>query len=63
MDGCRSFSRWSRALGAAQYAARASQMTYKGTVALAPASNFSLILAGGEAQAGQEPDLNKRFKL
>ncbi|GAA5558104.1 hypothetical protein Asch01_02857 [Acinetobacter schindleri] len=50
------------ALGAAQYAARASQMTYKGTVALAPASNFSLILAGGEAQAGQEPDLNKKIE-
>ena len=50
------------ALGAAQYAARASQMTYKGTVALAPASNFSLILAGGEAQAGQEPDLNKKIQ-
>jgi len=50
------------ALGAAQYAARASQMTYKGTVALAPASNFSLILAGGEAKAGQEPDLNKKIQ-
>ncbi len=24
------------------------KMTYKGTVALAPASNFSLILTGGE---------------
>ncbi len=51
------------ALGAAQYAARASQMTYKGTVALAPASNFSLILSGGEQQAGQETDLNKKLKL
>ncbi|MCK8641672.1 lipase family protein [Acinetobacter schindleri] len=50
------------ALGAAQYAARASQMTYKGTVALAPASNFSLILAGGEAQAGQETNLNKKIE-
>jgi len=49
-------------LGAAQYAARASQMTYKGTVALAPASNFSLILAGGEAQAGQETNLNKKIE-
>ncbi|WP_436912836.1 alpha/beta hydrolase [Acinetobacter schindleri] len=50
------------ALGAAQYAARASQMTYKGTVALAPASNFSLILAGSEAQAGQETNLNKKIE-
>ena len=50
------------ALGAAQYAVRASQMTYKGTVALAPASNFSLILAGGEAQAGQETNLNKKIE-
>jgi len=50
------------ALGAAQYAARAAQMTYKGTVALAPASNFSLILSGGEAQAGQETDLGKKIE-
>ena len=50
------------ALDAAQYAARASQMTYKGTVALAPASNFSLILSGGEQQAGQETDLNKKIE-
>lgn len=50
------------ALGAAQYAARASKMTYKGTVALAPASNFSLILSGGEQQAGQETDLNKKIE-
>lgn len=49
------------ALGAAQYAARASKMTYKGTVALAPASNFNLILTGGEQQAGQETNLDKKI--
>lgn len=35
------------ALGAAQYAARAN-INYKGTVAVAPASNLGLILSGGE---------------
>ena len=36
-------------------------MTYKGTVALAPASNFNLILTGGEQQAGQETNLDKKI--
>ena len=35
------------ALGAAQYAARAN-LNYKGTVAVAPASNLGMILQGGE---------------
>ncbi len=41
-------------LGAAQYAVRA-QLDYKGTVAIAPASNLALILSVGEAQAAQKP--------
>ncbi|AXY57244.1 alpha/beta fold hydrolase [Acinetobacter chinensis] len=41
-------------LGAAQYAARA-QLDYKGTVAIAPASNLALILSVGETQAAQKP--------
>lgn len=35
------------ALGAAQYASRA-QLDYKGTIAIAPASNLAAILQGGE---------------
>jgi dienelactone hydrolase len=49
------------ALGAAQYASRASNLVYKGTVALAPASNLPLVLAGGESAAGKETDLNKKI--
>ena len=41
-------------LGAAQYASRA-QLNYKGTVAIAPASNLALILTVGEAQANAMP--------
>lgn len=42
------------ALGAAQYASRA-QLDYKGTIAIAPASNLSAILLGGEAFAVGKP--------
>ena len=41
------------ALGAAQYASRA-QLNYKGTVAVAPASNLRSILAIGESQAAAQ---------
>ncbi|CAP00803.1 conserved hypothetical protein; putative exported protein [Acinetobacter baumannii SDF] len=42
------------ALGAAQYANRA-QLDYKGTVAVAPASNWGSILVDGEAQVANAP--------
>ncbi|HGH3560016.1 TPA: alpha/beta fold hydrolase [Acinetobacter baumannii] len=42
------------ALGAAQYASRA-QLDYKGTVAVAPASNLGSILVDGEAQVVNAP--------
>lgn len=42
------------ALGAAQYASRA-QLDYKGTVAVAPASNLGFILVAGEAQVANQP--------
>ena len=42
------------ALGAAQYASRA-QLDYKGTVAIAPASNLAIILLGGEAAVAKYP--------
>ncbi|MDH2511203.1 alpha/beta fold hydrolase [Acinetobacter baumannii] len=42
------------ALGAAQYANRA-QLDYKGTVAVAPASNLGSILVDGEAQVANAP--------
>ncbi|OTN02909.1 triacylglycerol lipase [Acinetobacter baumannii] len=42
------------ALGAAQYASRA-QLDYKGTVAVAPASNLGSILVDGEAQVANAP--------
>jgi len=42
------------ALGAAQYASRA-QLDYKGTVAVAPASNLGNILVAGEAQVANAP--------
>ncbi|MDO7376295.1 alpha/beta hydrolase [Acinetobacter baumannii] len=42
------------ALGAAQYACRA-QLDYKGTVAVAPASNLGSILVDGEAQVANAP--------
>ncbi|MEI1726925.1 alpha/beta fold hydrolase [Acinetobacter baumannii] len=41
-------------LGAAQYASRA-QLDYKGTVAVAPASNLGSILVDGEAQVANAP--------
>ena len=45
------------ALGAAQYAARAN-LNYKGTVAVAPASNLGMILQGGELSViGSTPDI------
>lgn len=47
-------------LGAAQYASRA-QLNYKGTIAVAPASNLSLILLGGEAQANGMTDLSAKI--
>ncbi|MEN8285281.1 alpha/beta fold hydrolase [Acinetobacter baumannii] len=42
------------ALGAAQYASRA-RLDYKGTVAVAPASNLGSILVDGEAQVANAP--------
>ncbi|OTG98042.1 triacylglycerol lipase [Acinetobacter sp. ANC 4654] len=42
------------ALGAAQYAARA-QLDYKGTIAIAPASNLAAILQGGENAVKDKP--------
>ena len=42
------------ALGAAQYASRA-KLDYKGTVAIAPASNLDLILTLGEASVANQP--------
>ena len=48
------------ALGVAQYASRA-QLNYKGTIAIAPASNLTLILVGGEAQAGAMTDLSAKI--
>nr|WP_174558936.1 alpha/beta fold hydrolase [Acinetobacter bouvetii] len=50
------------ALGAAQYASRA-QLTYKGTVAVAPASYLSMILKGGEQKAAAESDLNTKISI
>ena len=41
-------------LGAAQYASRA-QLNYKGTVAIAPASNLAAILLGGEKAVENQP--------
>jgi pimeloyl-ACP methyl ester carboxylesterase len=41
-------------LGAAQYASRA-QLNYKGTVAIAPASNLAFILTAGEVKASTLP--------
>ena len=42
------------ALGAAQYASRI-QLDYKGTIAIAPASNLEVILKGGEAAVKDQP--------
>ncbi|MBL8322897.1 MAG: alpha/beta fold hydrolase [Acinetobacter sp.] len=42
------------ALGAAQYASRV-QLDYKGTIAIAPASNLEVILKGGEAAVKDQP--------
>lgn len=50
------------ALGAAENASRA-QLDYKGAIAIAPASNLSLILAGGEQQAAEETDLDKKINI
>ena len=49
------------ALGAAQYASRA-QLDYKGTIAIAPASNLAAILTVGEEQAAQETDLESKIR-
>lgn len=49
------------ALGAAQYAVRAN-LDYKGTVAVAPASNLDVILTVGEAEAKKLNDLNKKIE-
>lgn len=48
------------ALGAAQYQSRA-QLDYKGTVAVAPASNLELILTAGESVAAQQSDLTEKI--
>lgn len=50
------------ALGAAQYASRA-KLDYKGTVAVAPASNLALILADGEREANNEPNPIKKIEI
>lgn len=50
------------ALGAAQYASRA-QLSYKGAVAVAPASNLALILSGGEQKAAAETDPIKKINI
>ncbi|MGY5393747.1 alpha/beta hydrolase family protein [Acinetobacter sp. NigerLNRRAM0016] len=47
-------------LGAAQYQSRA-QLDYKGTVAVAPASNLELILTAGESLAAQQTDLTEKI--
>ena len=49
------------ALGAAQYQSRA-QLDYKGTVAVAPASNLSFILNAGEMKAAAQPDVNDKIE-
>lgn len=49
------------ALGAAQYASRASNLVYKGTVALAPASNLPLVLTAGESAAAKETNMTKKI--
>lgn len=49
------------ALGAAQYQSRA-QLDYKGTVAVAPASNLSFILTAGELKAAAQPDVNDKIE-
>ncbi|ENW94833.1 alpha/beta fold hydrolase [Acinetobacter sp. NIPH 298] len=49
-------------LGAAQYASRA-KLEYKGSIAIAPASNLALILAGGENLATNEPDPIKKIGI
>lgn len=54
MGHCGSFSRWACCIRAAQYASRA-QLDYKGTVAVAPASNLGSILVDGEAQVANAP--------
>ncbi|TCB80709.1 alpha/beta hydrolase [Acinetobacter sp. ANC 4173] len=48
------------ALSAAQYQSRA-QLDYKGTVAVAPASNLELILLAGESLAAQQTDLTDKI--
>lgn len=50
------------ALGAAQYASRAN-LNYKGAIAVAPASNLGLILAGGEQKAEAEDDLGEKIRI
>ena len=49
------------ALGAAQYASRASNLVYKGTVALAPASNLPLVLTAGESAAAKETNMTNKI--
>lgn len=48
------------ALGAAQYASRA-QLDYKGTIAIAPASNLAAILTVGEQRAAQLTNLEEKI--
>jgi dienelactone hydrolase len=49
------------ALSAAQYQSRA-QLDYKGTVAVAPASNLQLILLAGESLAAQQTDIKQKIE-
>ncbi|UIP26026.1 alpha/beta hydrolase [Acinetobacter towneri] len=48
------------ALGAAQYASRA-QLDYKGTIAIAPASNLAAILTVGEQRAAQLTNIEDKI--
>jgi len=50
------------ALGAAEYASRAN-LDYVGAIAVAPASNLSLILSGGELKAEAETDSLKKIEI
>lgn len=49
------------ALGAAEYASRAN-LNYEGVIAVAPASNLSMILSGGELKAEAESNLQKKIE-
>jgi hypothetical protein len=54
MDDGRAFTRWASRIRAAQYASRA-KLDYKGTIAVAPASNLGAILTNGELSVKDAP--------